>query len=170
VKRIFLTGFMGAGKTTVGRLLAASLGWDFLDLDQEIVETAGVSIPEIFALQGELVFRSMETEALRRVLLRERVVVSTGGGIVTVPLNRSLMRRSGSVINLRVTLEDVLQRLADDNSRPLLSGENRSAKITTLLAERAAGYADADLVVNTGGRNPDAIVKDICAWIQQQDR
>jgi shikimate kinase len=121
-------------------------------------------------LRGEVGFRSLETAALQRVLLREKAVISTGGGVVTVPLNRSLMRGAGVVINLRVTLEDVLQRLAGDATRPLLSGEDRSAKITTLLAERAAGYADADLVVDTSGRSPDAIVKDIRAWIQQQGR
>jgi shikimate kinase len=166
MQRIFLTGFMGAGKTTVGRILARTLGWEFVDVDQLIVDGSGSSIPEIFVRQGEAGFRRLESEVLREILSRDRLVVSTGGGIVIDPVNRRLMRESGAVINLSVTADAVLQRLAGDASRPLLSGEDRSAKIATLLAERAAGYADADLVLETSGRTPAAIAKDILAWIQ----
>lgn len=169
-ERIYLTGFMGAGKTTVGRLLARSLGWEFIDLDEEIVSAAGVSITRIFAEQGEKEFRSLEAAALRAVGSRSRSVISTGGGVVTDPANRRFMHETGLLVNLAITAEEVLQRLSGDRSRPLLSGEDRSAKITTLLAERADGYADADLVIDTTGRSPVELVQGILAWIKQRSQ
>lgn len=166
VERIFLTGFMGAGKTTVGRSLATALCWSFVDLDHIIEQLAGISISSIFAERGEEVFRSLETAALKDVATHERVVISTGGGIVVNPLNRCLMRESGVIVHLSVHAEEAMKRLEGDTSRPLLSGDDRFARIAALLEERSEAYADADMIVETAGRSPREITQDILTWIQ----
>ena len=150
--RVVLTGFMGAGKTTVGPLVARRLGWDFPDLDDEIVAAAGRSVAEIFAEMGEAAFRDAERAAAARACAREHLVLATGGGAFTVTATRELLRQGALTVWLRCDLDALLTRIPDDGSRPLAA--NR-ATIGPLLAGRERSYALADLVVDTTRIAPD---------------
>jgi len=150
--RVVLTGFMGAGKTTVGPLVARRLGWDFLDLDDAIVAAKGRSVAEVFAAEGEEAFREAERSAAARACARERLVLATGGGAFTVPATREVLRRGALTVWLRCDLDVLLARIPADGSRPLAA--NR-ATIGPLLAGREASYALADLVVDTTALAPD---------------
>lgn len=163
---IYLTGFMGAGKTTVGRLLARETGYAFVDLDEVIVETQGKSITDIFASSGESVFRLLESEALEQVSLCDHTIVATGGGAVISPLNRRLMQDTGMVVNLAVSAEQVAKRLAEDNSRPLLAGVNPLEQIESLLDKRISFYSDADMVIDTLSKSPEDITHEILLWLK----
>ncbi len=159
---VILTGFMGSGKSSVGRLLADRLSCRFIDLDAEIVKSSGVSINELFARDGEPVFRLLESAQLERILsTTERCVVATGGGAVIAPQNREKMRKLGVTVNLMVTLEQVLQRLQGCDDRPLLAGEKAAERAAALMEEREQFYADADIRIDTDGKS----VEDVAAVI-----
>ena len=140
--RFFLVGFMGVGKTTVGREVASRLGLPFYDLDQLIEERAGESVAEIFARSGEGVFRTLESEALRDLLEREPGVIATGGGTFARAENRTLIRAAGVSVWLDAPTEIVLERGAAGEHRPLWGGEE---KARALLELRLAAYQQADL-------------------------
>lgn len=147
---VILTGFMGTGKSSVGRRVAESLGFAFVDTDQIVVELAGKPIPRIFAEDGEDRFREWETEALRSCANRERQVIATGGGIVTQPRNHPILREAGYVFWLKASPEAVLQRVARNRERPLLQTADPLATIRELLDSRIELYrACADEEVNT---------------------
>ncbi|WP_318248631.1 shikimate kinase [Geomonas subterranea] len=148
-KNIFLTGFMGCGKTSVGQLLAQRLGWTFVDLDQVIVEAAGRSIKEIFAADGEPHFRELESRMLERVAAGSGQVVSTGGGVVIAPVNRAVMRSHGCIVNLTASVETIAQRVSGDSERPLLADDASVLKIRSMLEGREPFYADADVRIDT---------------------
>ena len=154
--RIVLTGFMGAGKTTVGPLLARRLGWEFLDLDDDIVAVVGRSVAEIFATSGEAAFREAERQAAARASSRTRLVLATGGGAFTVPATRAVLQRGAMTVWLRCALDTLLARIPADGSRPL--AENR-ATIGALLAGREASYALADLAVDTTTAAPEEVAR-----------
>lgn len=160
---IVLTGPMGSGKTSVGRLLAQQLGWAFIDLDALIVEQAGKSINAIFAEEGEPAFRVLEQQQLVNLVGRERVVLSTGGGAVIDPENRRLMRLIGPVVNLTASLELLAARLAACNDRPLLQGEEaeRVARLERLLQEREQCYADSDIRIDTVGKSVEDVAAEV---------
>jgi shikimate kinase len=161
LKNIFLTGFMGCGKTSVGRVLSERLGYDFVDLDEAVVAEAGASVKEIFAAQGEPAFRRLESEALQRVASRAGVVVSTGGGAVIAPLNRAVMRGSGSIVNLTATVEAIAARLTGDSERPLLQGDASAERIRNMLETREQFYADADLRIDSTAKTVEAVTAEI---------
>ena len=161
MKNIFLTGFMGCGKTSVGRVLSARLGCDFVDLDQAIVREAGVSIKEIFASQGEPAFRRLESQALARVAAGAGAVVSTGGGAVIAPENRELMRQTGSIVNLTASIGAIAARLSRDSERPLLEGDASAERIRSMLEAREQFYADADLRIDTTAKTIEAVAAEI---------
>ncbi len=117
---VFLIGFMASGKTTVGRLVAASRNWSFRDLDQVIIDTAGRSVAQIFADEGEAGFRRRESDALRTAAAWRRTVVATGGGAACAEANLALMLGQGRVVALSVTPEEVVRRAGGDSGRPLL--------------------------------------------------
>jgi shikimate kinase len=150
--RIVLTGFMGAGKSTVGPLVARRLGWEFLDLDDDIVAAAGLSVAEIFARSGEGAFREAELSAATRAASRERLVLATGGGAFTVPATRAVLQRGALTVWLRCALDTLLGRIRADGSRPLAA--NR-ATIGALLEGREPSYALADLTVDTTSVAPE---------------
>jgi len=159
---LILTGFMGSGKTSVGKALAKRLGYTFLDLDAEIVATAGCSINEIFARDSEQSFRTLESSQLELILsASEGSVVATGGGAVLSAQNRALMRSRGVVINLKVTLEQVLLRLKGCRDRPLLAGGDAAKRATTLMDEREQFYADADIRIDTDGKSVEDVATEI---------
>lgn len=165
---IFLTGFMGTGKSSVGKVLAERLGYDFVDLDSCIVEKEGCSIREIFSKQGEAYFRKIEREQLLCLLEREFLVVSTGGGIAIDPENRLDMRRCGIVINLVAEPEILLNRLKEETERPLLHGAKSVEMIRKMISEREHGYADADIRIDTSGKNVEDVVREILVYVESR--
>jgi shikimate kinase len=153
---IVLIGLMGSGKTTVGRIVAQMIGFQFVDTDAMIVETAGQTIPEIFAAEGEAGFRLRESAALRSLLGRRGCVIATGGGIITQPRNQPLLRHLGYIVWLDADPERLARRTALNNNRPLLAGEeDPKAKLERLLTERKPLYkALSDLRIQTAELTP----------------
>jgi len=163
---LLLVGPMGSGKTHVGRLLAARLGWAFVDLDAAIVAAAGKPIPAIFEDEGEAAFRVHESRALSTALAQPRQVIATGGGAVLDPANRAAMQDAGRIVYLQVAPDEQLRRLADDRERPLLAVADRAARLATLQAEREPLYrAVADLAFDTDGRTPERIAEALAALL-----
>lgn len=149
-KNILLIGFMGSGKSTVGRLLASHLGFRFVDTDTLIVEAAGMPISEIFATRGEAAFRDLETETLKSLGAREHLIIATGGGIVVREGNIPLLRQTGFVVELKADEETIFARVSRNTQRPLLQTENPRATIAKLVAERAPLYeAAAEFSIDT---------------------
>ncbi|MCG0278418.1 MAG: shikimate kinase [Thermanaeromonas sp.] len=157
---IVLVGFMASGKTTVGRLLATYLGWEFVDTDIEVEKVAGSSIPAIFSQKGEAYFRQVEKEVITRVVAGSRKVIATGGGVVSDPENRERLWAGNKVVWLKVPLDIVWQRAAGDKSRPLLQGRTRE-QVEALLKERELYYAMAHLHVEVEGKGPSQIAREI---------
>lgn len=156
--RIFLTGFMGSGKSTVGRRLAARSGVAFVDLDRAIEEASGRSVSELFAAAGEAGFRGLEARALRATGTLEDAVVATGGGVPLDPANRSWMRRQGTVVWLDVPAPVLMQRLAGTpGERPLFASPGAALE---LLSQRLSAYADCDVRLGLeGGETPEEVVE-----------
>jgi shikimate kinase len=155
---IFLVGFMGAGKTTVGRALARQLQWDFFDLDELIEQRAGKSVQAVFADSGEPEFRRLEREALQSCSELVRTVIALGGGAYVSEENRASLRLIGKTIWLDCPLEVCLGRITGDRSRPLLGGQN---EMRALLELRGSGYAQADFVVQAGNHTPELLALEI---------
>jgi shikimate kinase len=152
---IFLIGFMGSGKTTVGELLAQGLRWSFADLDDLIVRAAGASVAEIFAREGEEGFRRRETEAVRAAAAGRRQVVATGGGAACREENLALMLAAGRVVALDVSAAEAIRRTGTRSGRPLLDeSSDPLAAAAALLERRRPFYARAHLRVPTDGRTP----------------
>ena len=143
---LYLVGMMGAGKTTVGHLLAQQLGYRFLDTDSLISQAAGKSISEIFATEGEAGFRELETNILSEVSSYKKLTIATGGGIVINRFNWSYLQH-GIVVWLDVPVEVLYSRLQGDRTRPLLQNSNPLAKLQAILEERRPLYANADVHV-----------------------
>lgn len=164
---LILTGFMGSGKSSVGKILAEQLGYRFIDLDSEIVTVAGCSINDIFARDGEQRFRALESLQLERVLANGEVsVVATGGGAVISTFNRELMRNRGVVINLMVTLEQVVKRLKGCHNRPLLAVADAEKRLKTLMDEREQFYAAADIRIDTDGKSVEDVAAEILSRLR----
>jgi shikimate kinase len=166
LKNIFLTGFMGCGKTSVGRLLANGLGYGFVDLDEAIVSQEGASIRDIFATRGEPAFRLMESRVLATIAASSGLVVSTGGGAVIATENRQAMRRSGIIVNLTAGIETIASRLTGDSERPLLQGDASAERIRAMLESREEFYADADLRIDTTEKPVDDVAAEIIAALK----
>ena len=169
---IFLTGFSGAGKTTVGRIAADLLGWRYVDMDDEIEAAAGRAIPEIFELEGEPAFRQYETDVLARLSKGSRQVVSTGGGVPVAETNRTLMAGGGIVVCLEASPETIFERLSAERDRPagpvvrpMLAGVDPMRRIRDLKAERQPSYSMADWTVQTDRLSPEQAASEVArAW------
>ena len=166
---LYLVGMMGAGKTTVGRKLAKRLGYRFLDTDALIEQTAGQPITDLFAQTGEAAFRALETQVLSQVSAHTQLVVATGGGIVTQPMNWSYLQH-GVVIWLDVPVPVLVSRLSGDTSRPLLKDTDITTKLEALLAERGDRYALADIRIAYEGRSVGKTCDRILSALQQRLR
>ena len=142
-KNLVLVGFMGSGKSSVGRLAAKALGFQFTDTDQIVVERAGRQISDIFATDGEAAFRALETEAIASLAHMAGYVVSTGGGAVLSEHNRQALRALGFVVCLTASEDILFERVARNSKRPLLQTENPRATLSKLIRERAALYEAA---------------------------
>lgn len=162
-ENIVLIGFMGAGKTRIGSCYSYEQDWPLLDTDALIEKKAGMEIRQIFASQGEPAFRTMETEVLKNLLVQtDRAVISVGGGLPLQTENQEILRRLGTVVFLRVTRDTVLERLAGDNTRPLLQGKEKEKKIDELLAYRNPIYEQvAHLIIDVDGKTKQQIVDEI---------
>ncbi|OYZ40976.1 MAG: shikimate kinase [Methylotenera sp. 24-45-7] len=160
---------MGAGKTTIGRLLAKQMGREFYDSDHEIERKTGVKIPLIFELEGESGFRKRETTAIDELSQLDNVIVATGGGAVLLQENRDYLKNTGKVIYLRAKVNDLYQRTRNDKSRPLLQGANPKQKLEQLYVARDPIYsALADYIVDTGAQSANEITSRIEQLLLEQ--
>ena len=156
-KAIFFVGMMASGKSTVGRELARKIGWDFFDIDSVIVKEKGMSITEIFEREGEAAFRFYETQTMAQYTQRERVVLAMGGGAPMFEVNRTLLAR-GFVVQLAVGVSDVLERTKNDTTRPLLQCEDPTARVRSMLIDRAPVYdAVSDMKIHVSRKTPQQI-------------
>jgi len=160
-----LVGFMGAGKSTVGPLLAARLGWDFLDMDTRIEERLGMDVSTCFRTRGEGAFRDEERLVAQELSGRHHLVVAAGGGAFAGPQTRELLKRNALTVWLRVDLAAVLRRVPADGSRPLAG--NREI-MSSRLAERESAYREADVTVETSDVGPDAVAERIVSAVRQR--
>lgn len=149
IRNLTLVGFMGVGKTSVGHMVAVTLGFQMVDTDQLIEERAGKRISEIFATDGEPRFREMEAGIVSELAGRSRLVISTGGGVVTNPANLKSLKSHSLIVCLWASPETIWQRVGHQNHRPLLQDPDPLGKIRRLLAEREPFYRQADVLVNT---------------------
>lgn len=159
---IFFIGLMGAGKTTIGRLLAKQMGKVFYDSDHEIERKTGVKIPLIFELEGEAGFRKREAAVIEELSQLDNIVMATGGGAVLAPENREFLKSNGQVIYLRANVHDLWQRTRNDKTRPLLQGGDIRQKLEQLYIERDPIYTSiANCIVDTGAQSAHDITNHI---------
>jgi len=154
---------MGAGKTTIGKLLSNQLAFNFIDLDRKIEEKSGVKINTIFEIEGEEGFREREYSALNDALAEEKVIISTGGGVVVKDINRSLIQKSEAmVVYLKASLDILLGRLKNDKTRPMLNRDNKLLSLQKLLSEREPFYENlADFIIDTSHLKTNDVLKTI---------
>lgn len=156
---VFLVGLMGAGKTTIGRILARKLGLRFIDSDHEIEARTGATIPWIFEIEGEASFRRREAEVIRELTGQQGIVLATGGGAILNPESRAFLQERGTVIYLRASVNSILQRTAHDKNRPLLQTADPRKKLEELMAVRDPLYTEvAHIVIDTGRPNVQSMV------------
>ncbi|HRY29455.1 MAG TPA: shikimate kinase [Elusimicrobiota bacterium] len=159
---IVLTGFMGSGKSAVGKILADRLKWTFYDTDVLIEKEAGVAISTIFAKKGEPAFRDMETRTVQLLGLLDKCVIATGGGIPLRPQNMDELERNGKVFFLRARPETLLERLRDGiDTRPLLKGKDPLLAVEELLRSRQKAYARCHHVIDTDGLSAEEVAEKI---------
>ncbi|MBZ0301713.1 MAG: shikimate kinase [Anaerolineae bacterium] len=164
-RNIVITGFMGTGKTTVGRKVADCLGRPFVDTDDVIVEQAGKSIPEIFAQDGEAVFRHYERRVCRFYASHSGYVIATGGGMLVDPENRRVMLASSLVVCLTASKDAIRARLEGQTGRPLFSGD-----WDALYDRRVEAYAAIPHQIDTVNRHPETVVQDILTLWQNESQ
>jgi len=159
---IFLVGLMGAGKTTIGKLLAKRLHKTFIDCDHELEHRTGVKIPLIFELEGEAGFREREVALIQELSQREDVVLATGGGAVLSPENRAALAQNGTVVYLNALVEDLYARTKHDKNRPLLQTADPQAKLDELYRQRDPLYREiADIIITSGHQNLHHAVREV---------
>jgi shikimate kinase len=158
---IALVGFMGTGKSSVGRTLADQLGYEFVDTDVLVEAAAGKSIPDIFAQDGEAVFRKIESVVVEKLTLRRKTIIATGGGLVTNPDNLALLKAHSLVVCLWASAETIFQRVRHQTHRPLLQCAEPQARIRELLSAREPFYRKADVLVNTELRSARDVAQQI---------
>ncbi len=161
MKNIVLTGFMGTGKSEVGRILAEKLYFDFIDSDSELEREQKMSITEIFKNYGETFFRDIESNMIERLSEMEGVVISTGGGVVLRENNIENLKKKGVIVCLTASAETILRRVQQSNNRPLLQVDNPLQKIKELLSSREQYYRNADITISTEGKSAKEIASEI---------
>lgn len=180
--RIYLTGFMTSGKSTIGPILANVLGWNFFDLDSEIQKAEGSTVVEIFEEKGEKYFRERETILLEKLSHCDDVIISLGGGTISFDNNFEIIKNSGKIIYLKSSPEAIYRRIKSKTDRPLFkdlvvnenSREQFIERINEVLLSREPYYLKADLVINTDdsriGKTVDIIAKKIKNWIYEKNK
>jgi shikimate kinase len=168
-RNIFLVGPMGAGKSTIGRLLSQELNLEFVDSDKEIETRAGADIPWIFDVEGEIGFRDREESVIASLSTQKGIVLSTGGGAVIRDANRSVLKEHGTVVYLNTSVAQQLDRTSRDKNRPLLQTADPESVLKDLMSVRHPLYLEtADIIVKTDGRHPKTVVTEIIKQIKSQ--
>ncbi|HIL72644.1 MAG TPA: shikimate kinase [Verrucomicrobia bacterium] len=170
IRNIALTGFMGCGKTAVGRVVAKVGGFEFLDTDQFIEEHVGKTIPRIFEEHGEEAFRRYEREVVVRLAERDNTVIATGGGLLVNAENMDTMKQYAMVFCLWASPESIWRRVKDQSHRPLLQTENPKQRIVELLEERKPAYGRSDMLINTEYRSARDVANLILGQFRQTTR
>jgi len=155
----YLTGFMGSGKSTIGPILANTMGWEFYDLDRVIEDKAGMTVKEIFEESGENYFRNLETETLGELSIKKQVIIALGGGTIASDRNLAILKKTGNIIYLKMTPESAMKRLKFKRNRPVLfadlkenfSNEDLLKRITELYEKRRMYYEQSDIILDTDG-------------------
>lgn len=166
--KIILIGFMGVGKTSVGKQLAKKLNFNFIDTDYEIERLTNKSIPDIFEQYGENYFRKLENSILEKFVKNEDIVMATGGGIITTKENYNILKNEENVIFLDGSVETIINHVQNErNQRPLLKeSENLSKKIEELLSTRYEKYIEvSDILIDINGKNIDEVISQILVYI-----
>lgn len=167
LSKIFLIGPMGAGKSTIGRLLSKELHLTFKDSDREIEERTGADISWIFDVEGEEGFRRREADIIDQLTSEKKIVLATGGGVVINPQNRANLQKRGTVVYLETSVDQQFQRTRHDKNRPLLQQDNPRKKLQSLFEERDPLYRGiADLIVSTNEGDPKAVVQYIKTYVE----
>ena len=167
MKNIILTGFMGTGKTAVGRELSRLLNMKLIDVDSEIEKSEKMTINEIFARFGEARFREIETEMVRKISQNRNFIISTGGGVILKQENIDILKKNGVIVCLTASPETILNRTGNSNNRPLLQVENPLKRIKELLDFRKLFYKKADVMIDTEFKSPLQIAEEIIERIKE---
>jgi shikimate kinase len=167
MRNIVLIGFMGTGKSTIGKLLARRLGRSFVDSDRKIEHECNLTIRDIFATYGEAFFRQKEKAVIAKLSRYNHVVIATGGGVVLMSENMNRLKRNGILICLTASMATILERTGRRNTRPLLVEQERENKIALLLKERESLYRQADYCIDTSGISPQQVIDEIMKFLQQ---
>ena len=166
MKNIVLTGFMGTGKTAVGKKLSRLLNMELVDVDTEIEKSQKMTVKEIFKNFGEPRFREIETEMIKKLSGKENIIISTGGGAVLKQENMDILREKGIIVCLMAKPETILSRTSHNSNRPLLHVEDPFGKINELLNFRKPFYERADIMIDTEGKTPILIAEEIIEKIK----
>ena len=167
-KPVVLVGLMGAGKSTIGRRLASSLGLNFIDSDAEIVEAAGCSIADIFETYGETIFRDLEQRVLLRLLSSTPCIIATGGGAFIQPAIRNAIKEKAISVWLKADLNVLLERVSRRDTRPLLKTGDKGDILSKLMQERYPIYGEADITIDSNAGLHEAVVENILSSLQQR--
>jgi shikimate kinase len=166
---IILVGFMGTGKSAIGKKLAQSLGMGYLDTDEIIEKREGCKIFQIFQEKGESYFRKVETQMVKEVARWDNYVIATGGGVVLKEENMAALRKNGLIVCLSADPETIWKRIAEDQSRPLLKCKNPKKRIESLLKERQPYYQKVDFVIETSKLKDEEVVERIIATLKKAE-
>ncbi|MBI5328387.1 MAG: shikimate kinase [Deltaproteobacteria bacterium] len=161
MKNIVLTGFMGTGKSSVGRRLAKELNLKFVDTDDLIEKKAGMGISEIFAKFGEGYFRLLESKVIHEISSNTDMVIATGGGAIINPLNFETLKRNGTIICLTASIDEIFSRIGKGDERPLISEGDNKEVISNLLKAREPFYKKTDFIIDTTAKTVGEVVKEI---------
>jgi shikimate kinase len=161
IQNLALVGFMGTGKSSVGRMAAEYLRFSFVDTDELIESETGKSVADIFAHHGEAIFRQFERDVVHALGTRRGVVIATGGGLVADPANMASLKRHALVVCLWASPETIWERVRSQTHRPLLQTANPQAKIRELLEQRGPAYRSADVLLHTGFRSTKEVVQQV---------
>jgi shikimate kinase len=161
IHNLALVGFMGTGKSSVGRLAAETLQFDFIDTDEWIETQTGRSVAQIFAREGETAFRQIEQQAVAMLSQRQKTVIATGGGLIIDPANLACLRQHALIVCLWASPETIWERVRTQVHRPLLQTPDPLGKIRSLLAERDPAYRQADVLIHTALRSPKEVVQQV---------
>ena len=167
-KNIFLIGLMGSGKTTIGKILSKTLNKDFYDSDHVVEEKTGVKVPLIFEYEGEVGFRKREESVLKDLVCRKNIVLATGGGVILSKNNCKLLADNGHVVYLKSNCEDLVARMAGDQSRPLLQEGDLKKTLESLFEFRDPMYASiSDYIIETAGKRAKEVSYEIESFIKK---